>query len=146
MKLSTKSRYGTRAMIDIATNGHRGNTMLKDISERQAISPKYLDHILSSLRKAGLIKNVRGKGGGYFLSRPADTITLKEIFNAVEDSLAPVPCVENTDTCGKTDVCSSRDVWVKIKDAIENVLEETTLQELVENQDKKNSDQVNYCI
>jgi Rrf2 family protein len=146
MKLSTKSRYGTRAMIDIAIHSNSGSCMLKDIAQRQDVSAKYLDHILSSLRKAGLIKNIRGKYGGYSLTRPASEITMKDILGSVEASLAPVECVDNTSACHKTGTCSSRDVWVRIKEAIEDVLESTTLASLVESSNKKEATGVNYII
>ena len=111
MKLSTKGRYGTRAMIDIALYKESGSTLLKDIASRQGISLKYLDHILSSLRKAGLIKNVRGKGGGYSLTRPAAQITLCDIIVAVEGSLSPVECVDDPEYCKKIATCSAHDAW-----------------------------------
>jgi Rrf2 family protein len=146
MKLSTKGRYGTRAMIDIALYNESGSTLLKDISSRQGISLKYLDHILSSLRKAGLIKNVRGKGGGYSLTRPAAQITLCDIIEAVEGSLAPVECVDNPEYCKKTSTCSAHDVWVKVRESIEDVLRNTTLQSLTESHEKKAGTPGTYAI
>lgn len=146
MKLSTKGRYGTRAMIDIALYMGSGSTLLKDIAMRQGISLKYLDHILSSLRKAGLIKNVRGKGGGYSLTRPAEKITLCDIIEAVEGSLAPVECVDNPEYCKKTASCSAHDVWVRVRESIEEVLRSTTLQSLLENHEKKAGTQGTYAI
>lgn len=146
MKLSTKGRYGTRAMIDIALYKESGSTLLKDIASRQGISLKYLDHILSSLRKAGLIKNVRGKGGGYSLTRPAAQITLCEIIEAVEGTLAPVECVDNPDYCKKTSTCSAHDVWVKVRESIEDVLRNTSLQSLTESHEKKAGTPGTYAI
>jgi Rrf2 family protein len=146
MKLSTKGRYGTRAMIDIALYKESGSTLLKDIASRQGISLKYLDHILSSLRKAGLIKNVRGKGGGYSLTRPAAQITLCEIIEAVEGTLAPVECVDNPDYCKKTSTCSAHDVWVKVRESIEDVLRKTSLQSLTESHEKKAGTPGTYTI
>jgi Rrf2 family cysteine metabolism transcriptional repressor len=146
MKLSTKGRYGTRAMIDIALYKESGSTLLKDISSRQGISLKYLDHILSSLRKAGLIKNVRGKGGGYSLTRPAAQITLCDIIEAVEGSLAPVECVDNPEYCKKTSTCSAHDVWVKVRESIEDVLRNTSLQSLTESHEKKARTPGTYAI
>jgi Rrf2 family protein len=146
MKLSTKGRYGTRAMIDIALYNESGSTLLKDISARQGISLKYLDHILSSLRKAGLIKNVRGKGGGYSLTRSAAQITLCDIIEAVEGSLAPVECVDNPEYCKKTATCSAHDVWVKVRESIEDVLRNTSLQSLTESQEKKSGTPGTYAI
>jgi Rrf2 family protein len=135
MKLSTKGRYGTRAMVDIAL--HSEPSMLKDIANRQGISPKYLDRILSSLRKAGLIKNIRGKDGGYLLTRPASTITLKEVITAVEGPLRYVGCVDDPDSCERSLVCCAREVWEKLKDAAEAVLETTTLETLTACQNTK---------
>ncbi len=146
MKLSTKSRYGTRAMMDIALHSNSGSCMLKDISQRQDVSAKYLDHILSSLRKAGLIKNIRGKYGGYSLTRPSAEITMKDIIGAVEGSIAPVECVDSSSACDKTGICSARDLWVRVKEAIEDVLESTTLANLVESRNKKETTGVNYTI
>jgi len=146
MKLSTKGRYGTRAMIDIALYNESGSTLLKDIASRQGISLKYLDHILSSLRKAGLIKNVRGKGGGYSLTRPAAKITLCDIIEAVEGSLSPVECVDNPDYCKKISSCSAHDVWVKVRESIEDVLRNTSLQSLTESQEKKSGAPGTYAI
>jgi len=146
MKLSTKGRYGTRAMIDIALYKESGSTLLKDISSQQGISLKYLDHILSSLRKAGLIKNVRGKGGGYSLTRPATQITLCDIIEAVEGTLSPVECVDNPEYCKKTSTCSAHDVWVKVRESIEDVLRSTSLQSLTESHEKKSGTPGTYAI
>jgi len=146
MKLSTKGRYGTRAMIDIALYKESGSTLLKDIASRQGISLKYLDHILSNLRKAGLIKNVRGKGGGYSLTRPAAQITLCDIIEAVEGTLAPVECADNPDYCKKTSTCSAHDVWVKVRESIEDVLRNTSLQSLTESHEKKSGTPGTYAI
>ncbi len=135
MKLSTKGRYGTRAMVDIAQ--HSEPSMLKDIANRQGISPKYLDRILSSLRKAGLIKNIRGKDGGYLLTKPSSVITLKDIVTAVEGPLTYVDCVDDPDTCERSLGCCAREVWEKLRDAAEAVLEATTLETLTSCQNTK---------
>lgn len=133
-------------MIDIALYKESGSTLLKDIASRQGISLKYLDHILSSLRKAGLIKNVRGKGGGYSLTRPAAQITLCDIIEAVEGSLSPVECVDNPKYCKKTPNCSAHDVWVKVRESIEDVLRNTSLQSLTESHEKKAGTPGTYAI
>jgi Rrf2 family protein len=146
MKLSTKGRYGTRAMLDIAVHKDMGPCVMKDISARQDISPKYLDHILSALRRGGLIKNIRGKGGGYILSRSAATITMKDIIEAVEGSLAPVECVDNEALCDRSQECPTIEVWRKVRDAIEGVLAGITLESLVESQQKKEPSSLQYVI
>ncbi|MEI6126198.1 MAG: Rrf2 family transcriptional regulator [Pseudomonadota bacterium] len=146
MKLSTKGRYGARAMVDIAMQNAQGPALMKDIATRQNISPKYLDHILSALRRAGLLKNIRGRGGGYMLTRPAAQINLKNIIEAVEGSLAPAECVDNTSICDRISQCPTRDIWKKLKETIENVLEETTLESLIDAQKAKEPHATNYII
>ena len=146
MKLSTKSRYGTRAMMDIAIHSSTGPSMLKDISRRQNISPKYLDHILSTLRKAGLIKNIRGKGGGYVLTRPPAAITMRHIVEALEGSLAPVECVDHPEKCEKICSCATREVWKKMKHAMVDILDATTLENLSEFQNEMQPQPANYSI
>ena len=132
MKLSTKIRYGTRAVIDIAQNSENGRTMLKDIAARQSLSPKYLDHILSAIRRAGLIKNIRGKGGGYILTKTPASITVKDIVEAVDGPFEPIECLSNTKTCKKVQSCGTRDVWLRMKEAVDDVFEEATVQSLLE--------------
>jgi Rrf2 family protein len=146
MKLSTKGRYGTRAMIDIAAHAEKGPCVMKDISRRQDISPKYLDHILSALRRAGLIKNIRGKGGGYILAKSASAINLKEIIEAVEGSLAPVECVNNPALCDRSVTCPTIEVWQKVREAVEGVLADVTLESLVDLQKKKEPSSLQYVI
>ena len=146
MKLTTKSRYGTRALLDIALYCNIGSCTLKDISERQDVSPKYLDHILSTLKKAGFIKNIRGKNGGYSLSMPASMITLKDIVQTVEGSLAPVECVDKPEKCTRSYYCPTRDVWSELKVTIENTLEAKTLQNLIDSHNQKLQPQFNYSI
>jgi len=145
MKLSTKTRYGTRAIIDIAQNSENGRTMLKDIAARQSLSPKYLDHILSAMRRAGLIRNIRGKGGGYILSKMPANITVKDILEAVDGSFEPVECLSNTDLCDKVPSCGTRDLWLRMKEAVDGVLEEATLQSLLE-KNSLNKNLSNYSI
>ena len=133
-------------MIDIAIHNQSGPSMLKVIADRQEVSPKYLDHILSVLRKAGLIKNNRRKGGGYYLTRPASKITMKDIVQAVEGSLSLVECVDNPDSCKRIHTCATRDIWARLTEAIEDVLEATTLENLVEYQNNKKQSPMDYTI
>lgn len=137
MKLSTRSRYGTRAMFDVALYCNSGSCQLKDIAERQGLSLKYLGHIISTLEKAGLLKNERGKNGGYFLTRPAGSITVKDIVLAVEGSLALVDCVDKPELCDRVHNCPTWDVWKELKEAMENVLASKNLQGLVDSYNKK---------
>ncbi len=120
MKLSTKSRYGVRAMFDMAY--HAGNlpAQIKDISRRQNISPRYLEQIFQDLKKAGLLKSRRGPQGGYSLARPADQISVKEIILAAEGELLLVNCVkglrkegEAAPTCEFDNQCLTQHIWAE---------------------------------
>jgi Rrf2 family protein len=146
MKLSTRSRYGTRAMLDIARHSGSGATLLRDIAGRQSLPPKYLDHILSRLRKAGLVKSGRDRKSGYELMRPAGRITVKDILVALEGSLAPVACVDHPGGCGRSPACPTRDLWQRMKAAVEGVLDATTLQDLIEQQSDAGPEKTNYTI
>jgi Rrf2 family protein len=133
-------------MIDIALHGGKGISQLRDIAQRQAISAKYLDHILSSLRKAGLIVSSRDRQYGYRLARPASQITIRDIVQVLEGSLAPVECIENPKCCAQIQACPSRDIWRKLKVEMEKVLDSITLQELIDSNNTEQSTQLNFCI
>ena len=139
LKLSTKGRYGARLMIELAGNYADGPLPLKDIAERQNLSKGYLEHIIPLLWSAGLIKSVRGPGGGYILSRPPDSITLLEILTALEGSLDPVDCISDPEICTRTGICASRDVWIDLKEIITGRLKEILLSERVIKQENKTS-------
>jgi Rrf2 family protein len=136
MRMSTRGRYALRAMVDLAINCHAGPVLLKDIAERQEISLKYLDHVIGPLRKNGLI--LREKNG-YVLSRPPEEIPSLEILERVEGSLAPVPCVEDSSSCARIDICAAFELWKKLADSIENILESRTLKDLAEEHRRKNN-------
>lgn len=132
MRLTTKCRYGTRAMIEIGMSYGAGSVQLNQISRRQKISPKYLVHLLASLKAAGLVKTVRGARGGYLVDRPPSRIKLSEIFRALEGSPSPVDCVDDPTICPESELCVARRLWTRIRDAISQVLESTTLQDLID--------------
>jgi len=137
MKLSTKGSYGTRAIIDIALYHGKGPVLLKDIAKRQNISEKYLGHIIASLKIAGLVKSIRGAHGGYVLAKPPVEIKLSHIIKALEGSISPIECVDDSALCPRIKVCATRDIWVKIKRTTDKMLESVSLQDLVEEQKKK---------
>ncbi|MGI6669367.1 MAG: RrF2 family transcriptional regulator [Acetivibrionales bacterium] len=135
MKLSTRGRYGLKAVIDLAANSGEGNVVLKSIAERQGISESYLEQLFAALKKAKIIKSERGSQGGYSLAHDPENITVGDILRALEGSLAPTDCVtdnSNTRHCGNQDLCVSRSVWERIRDGINNVVDNITLKELVE--------------
>lgn len=131
MRLTTKCRYGTRAMLEMGLAYGKGPVQLNQIAEHQDISRKYLVHLLASLKAAGLIKAVRGARGGYLLDRHPSDIKLIEIFRTLEGSTSPVECVDDPKSCAKSELCVTRDVWLRIRDAMNEILESTTLQDLI---------------
>ncbi|RLE08423.1 Rrf2 family transcriptional regulator [Candidatus Aerophobetes bacterium] len=137
MKLSTKGRYGTRAMVDLAFHYGQGPILLKDIAKRQQISEKYLEHIITSLKVAGLVKSIRGSHGGYILAKSPAQIKLSQVIKVLEGSIAPVECVDDPKVCSRAKLCVTRDIWKKIKRAIDEILESITLKDLVEREKKK---------
>jgi len=138
MKLSTRVRYAARALVELAA-AHPGQTVsLADISAAQQISAKYLEQLLRGLRLAGLVRSVRGQQGGYSLARPPADITLQDVYRAVEkEELLPVHCTDNPAGCPLGDICSTRDTWVEVNDAIASILERTTIQNLFEKAEEK---------
>jgi len=146
MKISTKGRYGLRTMIDLAINNNTGLIPLKDIAKRQEISEKYLEQIMTPLNRSCLVKSVRGAQGGYALNCPAEKITVGEILRALEGSLSPVDCIDRKDSCTRMDICISIFVWRKLKDAIDDVVDNITLADLVKLGDDAKLEQTDYFI
>jgi Rrf2 family transcriptional regulator, cysteine metabolism repressor len=116
MQLSTRARYATRAMIELALHYGKGPLQLRGNSKKQGISDKYLEQVLTFLRKEGFILTQKGNRGGYLLAMPPGEITLYDVIRSVEGSLSPVACVDNITACEKTDHCVTRDVWSRLKD------------------------------
>ena len=137
MKLSTKGRYGVRAMVDLAVHYNQGPLPVKKIAERMEVSAKYLDHLMSSLKAAGLIRNIRKANRGYILAKPPEEIKLSEVIHALEGSLAPADCVDDSGICNRTDFCVTRDLWKKMKEAINGVLSSLTLEDMARKQKEK---------
>jgi Rrf2 family protein len=134
MRISTKGRYRLRLMTDLAINYGKKHVTLKEISKRQAISEKYLWHLVPPLKSAGLMSTGRGAHGGYSLAKPPAKITLKQIVTALEGPLCPVECVGNPALCKRARMCASRDVWREIGKKIEDTLEGITLEDMAERQ------------
>lgn len=132
MKLSTKGRYGTRVLLDLALRCGEGPIPLKDIAQRQQIPLPYLEHLIAPLKAAGIIKSIRGARGGIWLVKPPQEVRLNEVIPLLEGSIAPVKCVNNAKTCPYSDICVTRAIWGEMKKAMNGVLESTSLQDLVE--------------
>ena len=147
MKLSTRGRYGTRALLELAL--HQGETpvLLRDIAERQRISLPYLEHLITPLIATGIVRSIRGARGGVLLARDPEDIKLSEVIQILEGSVAPVECVNNPGICSRSASCVTRDVWGELKKVMTGVLESTTLQDLVERQKRKGqSEEAMYYI
>jgi len=140
MKLSTKGRYGLKAMLDLAIHNSEGQIALKSIAERQGVSDNYLEQIFALLRKAGLVKSIRGSQGGYNLAYNPLNITVGDILRALEGSLAPVDCVSEVDPtkCCRSESCVTKIIWEKIRDKVNEVVDSITLESLVEDYRKAN--------
>ena len=137
MKLSTRAKYGTRALLELALHWGNEPVPLKDIARRQNISLHYLEHLITPLIAAGIVASTRGARGGLQLARPPQEVKLNEVIQLLEGSITPVECVDNPECCPRYDLCVTRDIWDEMKKAIDGVLEATTLQNLVERQKKK---------
>jgi len=147
MKLSTRGRYGTRALLDLALHQAEGPVLLKDIAEREQISLWYLEHLIGPLIAAGIVRSSRGAKGGVWLAQSPEQIKLSTVIQLLEGSVAPVECVNDPGICSRSELCVTRDLWTKIKRAINGVLESTTLQDLVEERKRKERhEQVTYYI
>lgn len=137
MKISTKSRYAIRLIMDIAENEHNGNVSMKDVSEREQISVKYLEQIVNVLCKTGLVKSRRGAQGGYRLSRSADTYTVGNVIRAVEGDISSDYITENNEPMNE--------FWNGLYDVINGYIDSVTISDLVE-KDKSNNGLYEYYI
>lgn len=132
MKISTRGEYGVRAMFDLALHYGQGPIPLKMIAERQEISEPYLEQLMGALRKAGLVSSVRGAQGGYLLANPPHKTTIGDIIRTLEGPIAPMECVEpgEESTCNQYKLCATRVLWTKLRNSMEEVLDNTTLEML----------------
>jgi Rrf2 family protein len=137
MKLSTRTRYGTRALLELALRQGEGPVFLKDIARNQQISLAYLEHIIAPLISGGIVRSTKGPRGGVTLAKKPGEIKIIDITHLLEGSLAPVECVDHPEVCDRSKQCVTRDIWSELKDAMDGVLENITLQDLVERQKKK---------
>lgn len=135
MKLSTKSRYGLRALFDMAYHSGTHPAQIKDISRRQAISPRYLEQIFQDLKKAGLLRSRRGPQGGYFLAKQPHEISVRSIINAAEGEMALVDCTKEDKgkkQCDFDNHCVTQTVWAEATRRLNNYFESVTLKDLCE--------------
>ncbi|UCD51457.1 MAG: Rrf2 family transcriptional regulator [Phycisphaerales bacterium] len=140
MKLSTRTRYGIRAIIELAQHEAKRPLQLKLIAERQGISVKYLEQLMSLLRSSGFVRSVRGSKGGYILARAPEHITLDEVFRCLEGPVTTAECTENQDYCERAPDCAAREVWLQVEEAIQRVLSSISLADLVQRVETPASD------
>ena len=150
MHLSTKGQYATRALVELAGSYGQGVVKLHHIAERQNIPLKYLEQIMLQLKRFGFVTSRKGAEGGYMLSRPAREITLGEVVRALEGPLAPIGCVSRTGyaECGCPDPahCGLRSVWQDVRDAIAEILDQTTLQDVYDRAETMRGAQQRYAF
>lgn len=147
MKISTKGRYGTRAIVDLAMNQDTGPVDLKEIAKRQGVSRGYLEQLMLWLASHGLVRPVRGRNGGFILARPASRISLADVVEALEGRLNLSNCVEDPSLCDRASSCATREVWGGVSEAIVGYLRNISVEDLCQRQRKK--DEVRapmYCI
>ena len=132
MKISTKGRYALRLMLDIALESGQQPVSLRDVAQRQEISDKYLEQIVTPLSRAGLVRSIRGAGGGYLLTRSPEEYTVGEILRVLEGSLAPVSGAEEPHCCKRAEQCVTVEVWAQIQAAVSSVVDHITLADLVQ--------------
>ena len=144
MKISTKGRYALRLMLDLAYN-HTGSFIpIKNISQRQDISDKYLEQIISILNSGGLVRSVRGPQGGYLLRKAPEDITVGAVLRLTEGTLAPVACVEeDAPECERESICSTYNLWKRLYSAICSVVDTTTIADLCNSRPEAGDE---YCI
>ena len=130
MRISTRGRYGLRAMLELARAFGNGPLRMSAIAERQVLSRKHLHALLTSLKSAELVRSVRGPGGGFVLTRSPDQIKLSEVVCALEGPLSLVDCLPNGRTCNRVNRCSASRIWAEVSSAAENVLDNLTLQDM----------------
>lgn len=137
MKLSTRARYGTKALLELSLRWGKGPVLLKDVAQRQEIPLQYLEHLIRPLVQAGIIKTTRGARGGISLLKPPREVILSEVIQLLEGSIAPVACVDNPELYPRSDRCVTHDIWAEVKKAMDGVLKSTTFEDLVERQKEK---------
>ena len=147
IRLSTRGRYGTRIMMELAQHYGKGPLLLKDIAKSQEISVGYMEQIMPSLKTKGLVGANRGAHGGYFLSMDPSEIKIKDIIIALEGNIALLECLDNPKICQKASRCSSRDLWGELNKEISGFLDSRSLQDLIISQrEKDKAISLNYEI
>jgi len=144
VKLSTRTRYGMRAVLELAENYGKGPIQLKIIARHQEISAKYLEQLMTILKSAGIVNSIRGSKGGYVLAKTPEQIKLIDVFHCLEGPVVTVECIDNESYCTRTNDCVARQIWAEVQKAVIGVLRSKTLQNLVDR--AKHNKALNYQI
>ena len=144
MKVSTRTRYGIRATIELAGHYKQGPLQLRIIAERQGISVKYLEQLMALLRSGGIVRSVRGARGGYVLAKAPNETRLGEVFHCLEGPVSTTVCVSDADYCERSADCAARELWVSVEEAVNRIMDSYTLQDLMDKANKSRSS--NYQI
>ena len=144
MKLSTRARYGLKALIDLGLHCETEAVSIQSIAGRQNISDSYLEQLMAKLKKAGLVESTRGAGGGYRLGRPAEEISVGDVLRVLEGSLEAAQCsgMEDESTCENNDICVTKYVWKRINDSITQAVDTMMLDQLIEESRKKQKEKM----
>lgn len=134
MKISMRTDYGARAIIDLARHYGEGPVQSADIADRQAIPEAYLEQLLTALRKAGFIRSVRGPHGGHEIARPPSEISFGQVVESLEGPLAPLDCLDEPSVCQISPTCGMREVWAEVLSGARQILYATSIEDLVHRQ------------
>ncbi len=146
MKVSTKGRYGLRILLDLALHDSGTPRMIRDIAESQQISEKYISRLIIELRRAALVRSIRGSKGGYRIAKAPEEITLLEVLEVMEGPVSIVDCVRKPEQCCRVALCPTRDIWERVNNDIRSSMSKVTLREIIDNFQQRNSEVVDYCI
>ena len=147
MKISTKGRYGLRILVDLATHDAEKPRLIRDIAESQGISEKYISRLVIDLRKAKMIRSIRGVNGGFHIAMKPEEITLLDVIEVMEGPLSIVDCVAAPKRCAQHENCAPREIWCKLNADIRDLMRRTTLADILATYDRRNADGIaDYCI
>jgi Rrf2 family protein len=131
MNISTKGKYGLRALVDLTVHGKREAVSISSIAQRQGLSEGYLEQLMARLKKAGFVQSTRGARGGYRLAYAPEEISVGDVLRALEGSIEPIDCPGIDGGCGAADSCVTMNLWKRINDGVNKIVDETTLQSLI---------------
>ena len=142
MRLSTKGRYGTRAMLDLAVHQTDGPVNIAEIAKREDISARYLEQLMIKLASRELVRPVRGRGGGFVLGRTPAEITLGEIIEALEGPVNVTDCTRDPSVCDRSTLCTTREIWEELSQTITSHLDQITLEDMAQRHRKKHESEM----